>query len=118
VTAGLEDVRRIALALPRAYEAVVRDSVKFRVGSIVFAAVSPDETILGFGFPREEREALVASRPDVFEMPRESDLRHQWVHLRLAEIDADELEELVVDAWRMCVPKKVQAAYDAGKKSA
>jgi hypothetical protein len=49
--AGLDDVRRIALRLPRAYEAVVRDSVKFRVGSIVFAAVSPDESLLGFGFP-------------------------------------------------------------------
>ena len=112
MAAGLEDVRRVALALPRAYEAVVRDSVRFRVGSIVFAAVSADETILGFGFPREERAALVASRPDVFLMPRESDLRHQWVHLRLSEIDLGELEELVVDAWRMCVPKKVAAAYE------
>ena len=46
MAAGLDDVRRIALQLPRAYEAVVRDSVKFRVGSIVFAAVSPDESLL------------------------------------------------------------------------
>ena len=115
MAAGLDDVRRIAVSLPRAYEALVRDSVKFRVGSIVFAAVSPDETLLGFGYPREEREALVASRPDVFLMPRESDLRYQWVQLRLAEIEVDELEELVVDAWRMCVPKKVSAAYDAGE---
>ena len=115
MAAGIEDVRRIALDLPRAYEAVVRDSVKFRVGSIVFAAVSPDETLLGFGFPREEREALVASNPTTFLMPADSDLRYQWVRLRLAEIDVDELEELVVDAWRMCVPKKVTAAYDAGE---
>ena len=113
MAAGLDDVRRIALELPRAYEAVVRDSVKFRVGSIVFAAVSPDESLLGFGYPREEREALVASNPDVFLMPADSDLRYQWVRLRLAEIDVDELEELVVDAWRMCVPQKVSAAYDA-----
>ncbi len=112
MAAGLDDVRRIALQLPRAYEAFVRDSVKFRVGSIVFAAVSPDESLLGFGFPREEREALVASNPARFLMPADSDLRYQWVRLRLAEIDVDELEELVVDAWRMCVPKKVAAAYD------
>lgn len=111
--AGLDDVRRIALELPRAYEAIVRESVKFRVGSIVFAAVSPDESLLGFGFPREEREALVASNPTMFLMPADSDLRYQWVRLRLAEIDVDELEELVVDAWRMCVPKKVSASYDA-----
>lgn len=113
--AGLDDVRRIALALPRAYEALVRDSVKFRVGQIVFAAVSPDESLLGFGYPREEREALVASDPTTFLMPGDSDLRYQWVRLRLAEIDIDEMEELVVDAWRMCVPKKVAAAHDAAE---
>ena len=50
-------------------------------------------------------------------MPADSDLRYQWVRLRLAEIDVDELEELLVDAWRMCVPKKVAAAYDAGEPS-
>ena len=79
----------------------------------MFAAVSPDQSLLGFGFPREEREALVASNPATFLMPADSDLRYQWVRLRLAEIGVDELEELVVDAWRMCVPKKVSAAYDA-----
>ena len=112
MAAGLDDVRRIALALPRAYEAMVRDHVKFRVGSIVFASVSPDESLLGFGFPREEREALVASDPTTFLMPADSDLRYQWVRLRLAEIDVDELEELLVDAWRMCVPKSVAAQHD------
>jgi hypothetical protein len=113
VAAGLDDVRRIALGLPRAYEAVVRDHIRFRVGSLVFASVSPDESLLGFGYPRDEREALVASDPATFLMPADSDLRYQWVRLRLAEIDVDELEELLVDAWRMCVPKKVQREFDA-----
>jgi hypothetical protein len=108
---GLDDVRRIALQLPRAYEAIVRDYVKFRVGRIVFASVSPDETLLGFGYPREQREALVAANPGTFLMPVTSDLRYQWVRLRLAQIDPVELEELLVDAWRMCVPKKVAAEY-------
>jgi hypothetical protein len=108
---GLEDVRRIALQLPRAYEAMVRDYVKFRVGRIVFASVSPDESLLGFGYPREAREALVASNPRTFLMPVPSDLRYQWVRLRLAEIDLDELTELVEGAWEMCVPKSVARAW-------
>ena len=55
----IDDVRRVALDLPRAYEALVRGRVKFRVGQIVFVAFSRDESLMGFGFPREEREALV-----------------------------------------------------------
>ena len=110
----LDDVREVALDLPRAYEALVRDYVKFRVRSIVFCSVSPDETLMGFGFPREERAALVAARPDTFLMPVTSDVRYQWVRARMGALDPAEMRELVVDAWRMCVPRSVAAAYDAG----
>ena len=109
--AGLEDVRRIATALPRTSEHLIREHVKFRVGRIVYASVSPDEERLGFGFPREERAALVASRPDTFMMPRPSDMRYQWVAARLGALDVGELRELLTDAWCMCVPKYVRTAY-------
>jgi hypothetical protein len=105
----VEDVRRIASALPRTEEHLIRDRVKFRVGRIVYAAVSRDETVLGFGFPKEERAALVAAEPDKFSLPSAGDMRYHWVHVRLAAIDQAELRELVVEAWRMCVPKKVSA---------
>jgi hypothetical protein len=82
--------------------------VKFRIGQIVYVALSRDETVMGFGFPKEEREALVASEPDKFSLPRTSDLRYHWVHVRLAAIDDEEMTELVTDAWAMCVPKKVR----------
>jgi uncharacterized protein (TIGR03083 family) len=108
----IDDARAIVASLPRSYEALVRDRVKFRVGRIVYAAFSRDETIMGFGFPREEREALVASEPDKFLMPEPSDMRYQWVRVRLDALDVDELRELLIDAWRMCVPKKVAAEYE------
>lgn len=110
----VDDVRRIAVTLPRTEEALVRDRVKFRVRGIVYAALSADETILGFGYPKEERDALVVARPDTFMLPtRVSDLRFHWVCARLAALDHDELYELVVDAWQMTVPKKVIAEYFA-----
>ena len=107
----IDDVRRVALDLPRAYEALVRGRVKFRVGRIVFVAFSRDEMQMGFGFPREEREALVESEPDKFCMPGKADMRYQWVEARMEALDEDEMRELVIDAWRMCVPKKVAAEY-------
>ena len=85
----------------------MRDRVKFRVGRIVYLAFSSDETMMGFAFPKEEREALVESEPDKFLMPKPSDLRYNWVVVRLEAIDADEMRELVLDAWRMVVPKRV-----------
>ncbi|HET9672800.1 MAG TPA: MmcQ/YjbR family DNA-binding protein [Actinomycetota bacterium] len=109
----IDDVRDVARSLPRAYEVLVRDRVKFRVGRIVFLAFSRDEETLGFAFPKDEREALVASEPHTFEMPPRSDLRYHWVVVRLAAVDRTEMRELVLDAWRMVVPKKVAAAYDA-----
>src|SRR5829696_2914152 len=89
----IDDARGITATLPRSYEALVRDQVKFRVGQIVYAAFSRDETIMGFGFPREEREVLVASEPGKFLMPRPSDMRFRWVCVRLQAIDADELRD-------------------------
>ena len=110
-----DDVRAIALSLPRAYEALVRDRVKFRVGRIVFLALSPDETELGFGYPKEEREALIASEPAKFHLPLPSDMRYNWVRVWLSAIDYDELRDLIVGSWRMTVPKKVWNEYLASR---
>ena len=107
MSVSIDDVRDVTCDLPRSYETVVRDRVKFRVGRIVYLAFARDETLMGFAFPKEERDALVASEPHKFLLPRPSDLRYQWVVVRLAAIDRDEMTELVLDAWRMVVPKKV-----------
>jgi hypothetical protein len=107
----IDDVRALALTLPRSYEALVRDRVKFRVGRIVYIAFARDETLMGFAFPKDEREALIASDPEKFLMPKPADLRYNWVVVRLAAIDEAEMSELVKDAWRMVVPKSVAAAH-------
>lgn len=110
----VDDVRRLALTLPRTEEALVRDRVKFRVRGLVYVSFSADETLMGFGFPKEERAALVAAEPDKFLMPIPSDERYNWIRVRLAAIGLAEMRELVVDAWRMVVPKNVAAAYLRG----
>jgi len=105
----IDDVRALALSLPRTTEGLVRDRVKFRVGRIVYLAFSRDETLMGFAFPRDERDALVAAEPAKYLLPKAGDLRYQWVVVRLAAIDADEMGEIVEEAWRMVVPKRVAA---------
>lgn len=104
------DVRALALSLPRTEEHLIYDHIKFRVGQIVYASITPDETTLGVGFPKEERAAIIAAEPGKFSMPRLSDQRFHWIHVRMDALTPDEMRELVTDAWRMVVPKKVAAA--------
>ncbi|MFI0410998.1 MmcQ/YjbR family DNA-binding protein [Actinomadura sp. 3N508] len=106
----VDQVRALTRTLPRTSEHLIRDRVKFRVGSIVYVAFSQDETVMGFAFPKEERAALIESEPAKFHLPRESDLRFNWVRAWTEALDEPEMRELVVDAWRMVVPKKVAAA--------
>jgi len=123
-----DDVRAVARGLPRAYEVMVNRRWKFRVGQIVFVAFSRDETDVGFGFPKAERDGLIESDPETFFLPPTSDLRYQWVCAHLDRLDHDEMLELVTDAWRMCTPKMLHdlpelpapaaaawAAMDAGE---
>lgn len=109
--ATLAAVRDLGATLPRSHEALVGGRVKFRIGRIVYVAFSRDERRMGFAFPKDFRDALIASEPDKFMLPRPSDLRYNWVVVRLDAIDDAEMRGLVVDAWAMCVPKSVAAAY-------
>ena len=107
----VDDVRSVLADLPRSYEVVVRGRIKFRVGQIVYVAFSKDETEIGFGFPKEEREYLVAGDPETFMMPGESDLRFQWAEARMAKLEFEEMRDLVIYAWSMCVPQYVWEPY-------
>jgi hypothetical protein len=110
----IADVREYALTLPRAYEVFVHGRVKFRVGQIVFVDFSHDETVMGFGFPKEWRRALVENEPEKFMLPVESELRFNWARVRLKAIDREEMHELVLNAWAMVVPKYVSEPYARG----
>ena len=111
----VDEVCAFARALPRTNEGLVRGQVKFRIGRIVYLALSRDGSTMGFAFPKELRDALVESEPEKFSLPRPSDLRYHWVHVRLAAIDAEEMRELVEDAWAFCVPKRVVEEYAASR---
>jgi hypothetical protein len=107
-----DDVRRVGLALPRVYEREVRGHWKLKVKQIVFVAFSRDEKDMGFGFPKAERDGLVASDPRTFYLPGPSDLRYQWVCAHLDRLDDAEMRELVTDAWRMCTPQMLHDLPD------
>ena len=109
----MDEVCALARTLPRSSEAFVRGRVKFRLGRIVWLAFSRDGETMGFAFPKEWRAALVESDPQTFSLPSESDMRYHWVHASLSALDAEQMRELVEDAWAFCAPKRVVQEYVA-----
>jgi hypothetical protein len=107
----IDDVREAVKDLPRSYEVLVGGRVKFRVGRIVYLSFSRDGKVMGFAFPKEERDWLVGGSPEKFMQPSKGDLRYHWVLARLEALDQREMRELVVDAWRFVVPKRLAADY-------
>jgi len=114
----IDEVRAFAITLPRSSEALVRGRVKFRIGRIVYLSLSRDGSTMGFAFPKEWRNALVESEPEKFSLPSEHDMRYHWAHVRLDAIDADEMRDLVEDAWAFVVPKSVADQYAASQANA
>jgi hypothetical protein len=107
-----DDVRRVGLALPRTYEFFTGGRLKLKVRQIVYVGFSQDETLMGFGYPKDARDGLIESDPETFFLPPPRDLRYQWVCAHLDRLDPDEMRELVTDAWRMCTPKMLHDLPD------
>jgi hypothetical protein len=107
--AGAEDVREIALSLQDVAE-VDSDGFDFRVGGKGFVWSYPDrqggkrvirnDVAVLFVGDEAEKQALLKGEPDLFFTTPGYD---GWplVMLRLDEVDAERLEELVTDAWQM-----------------
>src|SRR5260370_19492956 len=106
----IDDVRQFAMTLPRTTEALVGGRVKFRVGRLVYLSFSRDGQVMGFAFPKEERDWLVGGRPDKFIQPQPSGLRYNCVLVRLPATDETRMLQLGVDAWRMAVLNRIAAA--------
>ena len=114
---SLDDVRAIASRLPRSYEVLVGGRVKFRVGRIVYLSFSRDAQTMGFAFPKEQREWLIGGAPEKFMRPSRGDMRYHWVLARLPALNPQEMEELVLDAWHMVVPKVVANEFHAERSA-
>jgi hypothetical protein len=118
-----DDVRRLALALP-GVEEIDSDGFDFRVGGKGFVwsypehrpgkprVIRTDIAVLYVG-DEAEKQALLLGEPRIFFTTPGYD---GWplVMLRLAEIDAERLTELVVDAWRMRAPAPLARQFGPG----
>jgi hypothetical protein len=114
------DVRRLALALPDVVE-IDSDGFDFRVAGQGFVWSYPerepgrprrirtDIAVLFVG-DEAEKQALVLGEPAIF-FTAPGYERWPLVMVRLAQVDAGRLEELVTDAWRMRTTDAISAEF-------
>ena len=95
-------------ALAEVERAEGRDYTSFSVQSRRFGYFWPRTQTVGLKQTISEQQALVAERPDVFEVQFTSG-GFGWVVVYLAGIEADELSELVYEAWRLTASEELVA---------
>lgn len=106
------DLRKLALALPDAEEIETWGHPTFRVRNKMFAGMAADGSTCSLKASPEEQRACVGSDPDTFFVPKYVG-KHGWIGINLDRVEADELEELVTEAWRMTAPKRLLKVWDA-----
>ena len=109
-----EQVRDWVLALPGTREVMVEEwgHPTLRVGDKMFASGMPGGDTLSVKASKEEQADLVAAAPETYAVAAYVG-RFGWVRVQLSTVDADELRDLVIEAWRRTAPKKLVKEYDA-----
>jgi hypothetical protein len=106
-------VRALALALPESEEVVTWGTdLTWRVRSKIFAMGGPASPAISVKCSKEEQAELIAAAPDIYQ-PAAYVGRFGWVSVTLAHVDAGEIGELLIEAWRQTAPKKLVRQYDA-----
>lgn len=111
----LDRVRAICLALPEAIEKPFggHTAPSFRVREKLFVMTSEDLTSVTMKADKGENATLVEENPDRFFLPKYVASKG-WVGIRLtADLDWEEVEELIMDSYRLIAPATLAKRIDA-----
>lgn len=103
----IERFLRLVDALPESAHQDSERYTTFRVRGRPFGYLWPDTATVGLKQPLWEQAALVAERPDVFEV-QFTTAEFGWVVVHLDGIELDELGELTLEAWYLTVPDELR----------
>jgi hypothetical protein len=114
---AIDRLRKLCLALPEVEEKPFggHTAPAFRVRDKLFVMTSEDGATMNLKGAPGVQQALVASGPAAFFVPRYTG-KNGWIGVRLdADLDWDEVGELVEEAWRRTAPKRTVAGFDAAR---
>ncbi len=115
--ASAETARRLVAALPDVEEGTSYGTPSWKVRGKFFARLRDDDTVLVAKVEKGEKRLLMEAEPEVFfETPHYQG--YGYVLVRLANIDEEELAEVVEDAWRLAAPRTLVRERDAAAGAA
>ncbi|WP_283139892.1 MmcQ/YjbR family DNA-binding protein [Rhizohabitans arisaemae] len=111
---SVDEFLKMLKELPEVEQSDGGDWVSLRVHGKGFGYLWEKTETVGLKSTIEEQLALVAERPEVFEIQFTAG-RFGWVVVHLSGIEADELFELVTEAWCLTAPKQLVDAHEAAR---
>ena len=105
----VDELRTIALALPETAEVTTWGEYTWRVRNKIFVMAAEESGAGAVKSDLATQAELVASDPETFSVASHTG-RFGWVRVELGRVSAEELRELVVDAWRRTAPKRLVAS--------
>jgi len=99
-------VRHLALELPGAEEGTSYGTPAFKVRGKLFLRFHQDGESLVIPVDFADRELLVAEQPETFYIT-DHYLNYPYILVRLSTIRADQISDLLKQAWRRVAPKSI-----------
>jgi hypothetical protein len=112
MAANIQDVRRIAMALPDVVEGSCHGTPAFYLRRKLMLRLRDDHETLVVRFPMEERDELLEAEPDIFSVT-EHYLNYPAILVSLPNVSLTRLKKLIEDDWRRLASKKQLAAFEA-----
>ncbi|HYZ83937.1 MAG TPA: MmcQ/YjbR family DNA-binding protein [Bryobacteraceae bacterium] len=114
-TEQIERVRKLCLALPGTSERLSHGEPTFFVAKKVFAMIANNHHNDGhlavwIPVPPSMQATLINSWPKTFYRPPYVGVKG-WVGVELTQIDQEDLNAHIVQAWRLIAPKKLLASF-------
>ena len=108
---------RMALALPGAHEEPHFERTSFRVGKKIFATMTTDGSEAMVRVPGDgEIRGLLERHPDVFFSYGTWTTRNKALGVRVKQIDAARMQQLLTGSWKHVAPKKEVARFEATER--
>jgi hypothetical protein len=114
-TVTFEQLRLLALALPRVEEGTSYGTPAFKVAGKLFVRLHQDGVSLVVKIDPGERAMRMKADPETFYIT-DHYLNYPWILVRISSVEVDDLRDMLEEAWRLTAPRQLVSEYDGASE--